>query len=758
MAAKKSVSPGPIDLMKEIMRLIAEPNSVNNKKRLEVAYIQNPSKATDPTTCNLCSDSTGFVCSGQYQKSLDTPKKYEEVRLKIKKIFDFEYPFDPFESFLEEVPIQRKFNVKLPARKQLDKLKMIRKNDRCVVCKKCVLHGRLVQCHHCTRLYHLNCLDPPIRDWDHSMRWVCPAHDQFLELAYPDVFTPGQGLQTINNITTKRTQCELPSMPVNKFFNIPSKIDAMYKKPEDSVPTTSNENSSLNILCDVASIALKSINSIDKTNETGSVTNYVSDTLLQKNKILPPKSCSATLSCLSVPLNVSIQREVLTIGKSLKNRLSLQHYGNCENISDYHATIRFDKKTGDFILKNLSRFGVIVDNVSYFGNRRKPSNNHELKKVDSSLKRHINKQRKTIQKDKIIQVTTNSDDEKPVIKYAGKKRAFNYKPMSKYYISKYKNMKHSYQKVQCKCSKRLVQKDGYSGFAILRNESIILIGCMKFKFTYDVGITEILKVCTDESLAKINGIVENKPFNESRLKCFSKKENGIDILVDTINNLNSFSINDNCSLKDADDSNSINEQNITNKSNLENSAQSEFFNIKVDGVSENKVHDYEDEPPSKINASEISNTECIKRWEMMNTVSSNEKSCFASDLIQEVEVNESSEDGEIIEEEIVYEMNYAEADNFAPAPINDVQDWLIEEIVIDEERNFNDNEPENSNDPQLTSTVGFPESACNDEDFKTEHMYCARSVTYDSETIIISDDDGGNNSEIDNDDEKDFML
>ena len=53
------------------MRLIAEPNSVNSKKRLEVAYFQQPSKAVDPTTCTLCSESDGFVCSGQYQKCLN---------------------------------------------------------------------------------------------------------------------------------------------------------------------------------------------------------------------------------------------------------------------------------------------------------------------------------------------------------------------------------------------------------------------------------------------------------------------------------------------------------------------------------------------------------------------------------------------------------------------------------------------------------------------------------------------------------------
>ncbi|XP_060854695.1 uncharacterized protein LOC132932364 isoform X2 [Rhopalosiphum padi] len=733
------------------MRLIAEPNSVNNKKRPEVAYFQHPSKTVDPTTCNLCSDSTEFVCSGQYQKSSNSPKKYEEVRLKIKTLFDFDFPFNPFESFLEEVPIQRKFNAKLPVRKQLDKLKMIRKNDRCVVCKKCVLQGRLVQCHHCTRLYHLNCLDPPIRDWDHSMRWICPAHDQFLELAYPDVFTPGRGLLTTNNITTKRSQCELPSLPKDKYMKLPNIIDTMYKKPKDNFPTTSKENSSLNILCDVASIELESMNSIDKMNETGNVTNYISDKLLEKSKSLLTTKCSATLSCLTVPFDISVQRELITIGKSLKNRLCLQNIGNCEYISDYHATIRFDKKTGDFILKNLSRFGVIVDNVSYFGNRRQPSNNHEqLKKVNSGHQQHVNKQ-KTIQKDKIIHIDANNDKEKPLIKHAGNKRTVNYKHMSKYHTSKYKNTKHGYQKVQCKCSNRLIQKDGYSGFAILRKESIILIGCMKFKFIYDVGIIEILKVCTDKSHAKRDGIVENKPLNESPLKCLSEQENGIDILIDTINNLNSFSINENSDYKK-----SINEQNITNKLNLDNSAIGELFNIKVDGVSENVVRDSDDVQPLEINASETLDSEYIKQWEMINAMSSDEKSCYASDLIQEVEINESSEDGETIEEEIVYEMNYAETDNCASGRNNDVQDWLIEEIVIDEDRNFNDNEPGHSDNLQLTSTVAFPVPACDDKDFKTEHMYCARSPTYDDETIVISDDDDSDNYITDdNDSEKD---
>ncbi|KAL5234705.1 hypothetical protein ACI65C_002115 [Semiaphis heraclei] len=461
------------------------------------------------------------------------------------------------------------------------------------------------------------------------------------------------------------------------------------------------------LLNDVATLALELMNADNKIDDTD-----ISGKLIQKsNSTIPSTICGATLTCLSVPLKISVQKELITIGKSHKNKLCLQPYGNCEYISDYHATIRFDKKTGDFILKNLSRFGVIVDNVSYFGNRRIPSNNHELKKVNSELLKHINKQRKTVQKDKIIHVAQNSDDEKPIIKYAGKKtHGFNYKPMSKYYLSKYKNTKHGYKKAQCKCSKRLIQTDGYSGFAILRNESIILIGCMKFKFTYDSKILEILTK------------VDSKPLPNTK----KPQENGINSVVDTMNNLNSISINEkNCSLKNT--------------------------NVTKSSLSENIVHDNNDIQSLEMNNSETSDTEYLKQWNIMDTMSS-KQSCFASNLIQEVEVNES-EDCEIIEEEIVYEMNYAEADNCAPAHINDDQEWEIEEIVIGEDRNFNGgNEPLNSTNLQFKSTVELPVPACNGEDYKTEHMYCARSTSYD-DIIVISDDDEDDNNY--NDDGKD---
>jgi len=50
--------------------------------------------------------------------------------------------------------------------------------------------------------------------------------------------------------------------------------------------------------------------------DTDNVSNDITDKLLQKNNSLPSKKCGAILSCLSVPLNISVQREVITIGKS----------------------------------------------------------------------------------------------------------------------------------------------------------------------------------------------------------------------------------------------------------------------------------------------------------------------------------------------------------------------------------------------------------------------------------------------------------
>lgn len=124
----------------------------------------------------------------------------------LKEILDLENSCHVRLEHMTEVPIQRKYSkyfilfnlrrlyiyqlllldVKLPGRKQFDKLKMLRKTDRCCVCKRGYLKAQLVHCNFCTRLYHLNCLDPPIRDWDHSTRWICPAHNKF----YVRIFFP----------------------------------------------------------------------------------------------------------------------------------------------------------------------------------------------------------------------------------------------------------------------------------------------------------------------------------------------------------------------------------------------------------------------------------------------------------------------------------------------------------------------------------------------------------------------------------------
>lgn len=65
------------------------------------------------------------------------------------------------------------------ARPKYEKFRASQKNDRCWVCKRGNFKGPLVHCYYCSRLYHLNCLDPPICDWDESTRWICPAHKKY---------------------------------------------------------------------------------------------------------------------------------------------------------------------------------------------------------------------------------------------------------------------------------------------------------------------------------------------------------------------------------------------------------------------------------------------------------------------------------------------------------------------------------------------------------------------------------------------------
>lgn len=46
---------------------------------------------------------------------------------------------------------------------------------------------------------------------------------------YPDIFTPECGVRS-DAITMKRQRCELPNLPVNTSFSVPSHIDALYKE------------------------------------------------------------------------------------------------------------------------------------------------------------------------------------------------------------------------------------------------------------------------------------------------------------------------------------------------------------------------------------------------------------------------------------------------------------------------------------------------------------------------------------------------
>lgn len=399
-------------------------------------------------------------------------------------------------------------------------------------------------------------------------------------------------------------------------------------------------------------------------------------------------------------------------------------------------------------MRNHSRHGISVDDVSYFGRNRPKDlkNSNELKQINFQVRKHLNKRRRIVRKHSMFHFYENSGSENVIIKYAEKKQKFDYRPLYKYYMNTLiKNVKHSYPKIQCKCSNRSIPIDEFEGEAVLLNDSIMSIGCLKFKFTY----TRKIPIERTEQLfiAKQDSTVENKPLNGIK-KPQSKQENGIVVISGTENKPKLVTMNGHCSLEDLSSINSLNEQKYISTCNLDNSENrhgisnnSTIINATVD----NLIIPFTNDKSSKdINLSySPSDTSCKKKWINMNGMSGKLQSCFANDLVQEVEVNESSEEyTETIDEEIVYEMSYTEVDNSKAERISDVQDWIIEEIVVEEGKNFHRNSKGHSVNLQLASAVGYHVPDHNLGKYKTEHLYCARSPsTYKTSPINISDDD-----------------
>lgn len=59
--------------------------------------------------------------------------------------------------------------------------------DFCAVCRR---SGQLLMCDTCSRVYHLDCLDPPLKTIPKGM-WICPkCHDQVIAYSSQAVFRP----------------------------------------------------------------------------------------------------------------------------------------------------------------------------------------------------------------------------------------------------------------------------------------------------------------------------------------------------------------------------------------------------------------------------------------------------------------------------------------------------------------------------------------------------------------------------------------
>lgn len=390
--------------------------------------------------------------------------------------------------------------------------------------------------------------------------------------------------------------------------------------------------------------------------------------------------------------------------------------------------------------------------MSYLGNYRpKDLSVNELKKINTQIKKHINRRRNFVRKRRLFCLYHDVDSERMFVRYVGKRwrSTFDPRPIYKYYIKTLKKPKHNHQNIiQCKCSQRVIPKDGYAGQAVLYNESIMSVGCIKFKLT----IKEVPQIIKEEPRLIRNGIIVKEPLNGTRIKTSqSEQKTSIDVVHETGKNSLLVNINGHNSLDDANDTNFFNEQNNTNMLDVKK-CDNKFpnDNIKINGAPLNDnflIYDDNDDPMSDTDLSDLHHSPHSKRRKIMNGMSSNTSTYLATDLIQEVEVDaniscssESFEGNENIEEEVVYEMD-SEADTSTVDGVNegDVQDWITEESVVE---NYGGTDQE-----QLISTVGVGYSlpASHRKNCKTENFYAPSSLDenvqtdYD-DTYYVDDD------------------
>lgn len=65
--------------------------------------------------------------------------------------------------------------------------------DFCTVCRR---SGQLLMCDTCSRVYHLDCLDPPLKTIPKGM-WICPkCQDQVTAAAVTDPESGGRGYRS----------------------------------------------------------------------------------------------------------------------------------------------------------------------------------------------------------------------------------------------------------------------------------------------------------------------------------------------------------------------------------------------------------------------------------------------------------------------------------------------------------------------------------------------------------------------------------
>ncbi|XP_055540267.1 PHD finger protein 12 [Wyeomyia smithii] len=167
----------------------------------------------------------------------------------------------------------------------------------------------------------------------------------------------------------------------------------------------------------------------------------------------------------------------LSVGSGQGNDVQLTKYGNCQYISDKHATIFYDEVTRMYELLNYSEFGTVVngqhytcDFTNYAVEKEYTDNSHTAAKKSKKEDCDDSTKDRKFSKQKIRQEISSLVEFSRKCNYHTNNLSSNIRMAS---ISQPK----------CTCPQRSLENYGWEGTALLYHGTLLQFGCLSFVFS-----------------------------------------------------------------------------------------------------------------------------------------------------------------------------------------------------------------------------------------------------------------------------------